>query len=233
LFRPASTSRSGQSVPTWSLYRLLCNFLFFPTLCRDTTYWPLRRSCLFLFTRSAVFFYLVCIFTRDELFSLYAVALNIYICILVFSTIVLYSLVCIPPSLGTSSPPIHDCISVYCVLARQKRRSGGGAAILRIHEVAIILESAYRYFVWGWLFNDAISTYTVQRRMVGWVINWKGFRRKRLWPHGGTLPPFAWQDWENPQNISVRTASVPAENQTEALPNTNLELTKFSSHCVS
>jgi hypothetical protein len=29
-----------------------------------------------------------------------------------------------------------------------------------------------------------------------WIMNWKGFGRKRSWPNGVTIPAFLWRDWK-------------------------------------
>jgi hypothetical protein len=46
-------------------------------------------------------------------------------------------------------------------------------------------------YVFCSLFYDALSTYTTQRRMAGWLMNRIGFGRKRFWPNRGTIPKFA------------------------------------------
>jgi hypothetical protein len=56
-------------------------------------------------------------------------------------------------------------------------------------------------FLFGGLFNDALRTETIQRRMVGWLMNddlleigWK-----RSWPNLRTIPVFSWRDWGKPR----------------------------------
>lgn len=44
--------------------------------------------------------------------------------------------------------------------------------------------------------------------MIGRVINWKGFGRKRSWSCQGTIQEFSRSDWEKPRKFSVRIAGV-------------------------
>jgi hypothetical protein len=55
-----------------------------------------------------------------------------------------------------------------------------------------------------------------------WIMNWKGFGRKRWWPKG--IIQLAPRDWEKSRKTSVRIAGVPAEIRTEHLPNGTQEL---------
>jgi hypothetical protein len=48
----------------------------------------------------------------------------------------------------------------------------------------------------------------VQRRMIGWLMKWRGFGRKRMQPY----LEFTWRDWGTRRKASVKTATVPAEN---------------------
>jgi hypothetical protein len=51
-----------------------------------------------------------------------------------------------------------------------------------------------------WVIYGTVSIYTTQRQMVGWMMNLKGFGRKRLsWPNRSTFPAFDCRDWENPR----------------------------------
>jgi hypothetical protein len=49
-------------------------------------------------------------------------------------------------------------------------------------------------------------------------MNWKGFRRKHLWPEQGTTTAFTCRDQGKPRRTSVRILRDPAEIRTEDLP---------------
>jgi hypothetical protein len=38
-----------------------------------------------------------------------------------------------------------------------------------------------------WVFSDALRIETIQHWMVRWLMNWKGFGRKLLWPNRGII----------------------------------------------
>jgi hypothetical protein len=69
-----------------------------------------------------------------------------------------------------------------------------------------------------------------------WIMNWKGFGRKRPCPNWGTSHAFSWKDWGNhkKKKTSFRVAGVWTGIRTEYLPNTNLECyhDALSSLCV-
>jgi hypothetical protein len=55
--------------------------------------------------------------------------------------------------------------------------------------------SAYMYvFILLCLFYGLFSDADRVRRMVRGMVNWKGFRRKRLWPNQGTISAFTCRD---------------------------------------
>jgi hypothetical protein len=47
--------------------------------------------------------------------------------------------------------------------------------------------------IFRWLLCDGI--WTRQCRMVGRLMNWKEYARKRSWPNRDTIPVFAWRNW--------------------------------------
>jgi hypothetical protein len=73
------------------------------------------------------------------------------------------------------------------------------------------------------LFNNANSTKAMWRGMVGWQMNWKGFRRKRSWPNKSNIRASAWQHWGKVWRTSVRIAGDWAGIRTEYPRNTNQE----------
>jgi hypothetical protein len=60
--------------------------------------------------------------------------------------------------------------------------------------------------------------------MARWLLN-DGFRWKRSWLNRGSILAFAWRNWGNPCNISIRIAFILAEVWTEHLPNISLRAT--------
>jgi hypothetical protein len=66
--------------------------------------------------------------------------------------------------------------------------------------------------------------------MVGWqwIINAKGWGRKRSWPNLRHCLPFTWGDWGRWRNPSVRIVGVPAEIRTGCLSNWRQKRYRFS-----
>jgi hypothetical protein len=56
--------------------------------------------------------------------------------------------------------------------------------------------------------------------MERWLMNYKEFRKKWLWPTWGTIPAFTWMNWGNQLKISVRISGALANTQTHHLLNT-------------
>jgi hypothetical protein len=65
-------------------------------------------------------------------------------------------------------------------------------------------------------------------RVIGWLMNWKSFRRKRLWTKRNSILVFTWSGWGKPRRTSVSIVVVPAIIRTEHLPNTSEERYFFS-----
>jgi hypothetical protein len=61
------------------------------------------------------------------------------------------------------------------------------------------------------LLNKAFNVETMQRRIKGCLMNWKGVGRKRSCHNRGTITAFAWRDWRKPWEPSFGTAGVSAE----------------------
>jgi hypothetical protein len=55
------------------------------------------------------------------------------------------------------------------------------------------------------------------------MMNWEGFEGKRSLPTRGTIPAFAWLDYDKARKISIRIANVPDEIRTENFPDTGLD----------
>jgi hypothetical protein len=61
-----------------------------------------------------------------------------------------------------------------------------------------------------------------------WIMNWKGFGRKRSWPNPGIMLKFSYTDWGKQRWSSVRITVVRSEIRTEHLPCTNERLYCFT-----
>jgi hypothetical protein len=73
------------------------------------------------------------------------------------------------------------------------------------------------------LFYDACQYFrrhNVEWYVRRWIMNWKGFARKWLWPNWCSIPFFAWRDWRKPRKY-IRIADIPAYVSIGHLPNTN------------
>jgi hypothetical protein len=70
---------------------------------------------------------------------------------------------------------------------------------------------------------DAQSSWTMQIRMMRWWWRrlWKNLEETLMFCRATDME-FAWRDWRNPREISVI--------QTEDLPNTSLEICRYSNH---
>jgi hypothetical protein len=68
----------------------------------------------------------------------------------------------------------------------------------------------------------------MQRRIFGWLMNWKGFGRNRPWCNRGSILEFAWTDRGKSKEISARIISGPVEIRTEDLPNTCPECCSYA-----
>jgi hypothetical protein len=62
-------------------------------------------------------------------------------------------------------------------------------------------------------------TATTQRRMVGWLMNWKWLEMNRSCPVRGTIPAFVCRGWAKRWNTSVVIVGFPVEIRTEHPPN--------------
>jgi hypothetical protein len=56
-----------------------------------------------------------------------------------------------------------------------------------------------------------------------WMMNWKGFGWKQLWPNRGNI---CWRDSQKPRKTSVKTVGFAVEIRIERLPNTILPLSE-------
>jgi hypothetical protein len=81
------------------------------------------------------------------------------------------------------------------------------------------------------LFCDFVSIRIMWLRMVGCLMNWKGFGRKRPWPSRGSFPAFAWRNWRKPRRTSVRIAGILSEIRAEDLRNIYSELPLHQHDC--
>jgi hypothetical protein len=68
---------------------------------------------------------------------------------------------------------------------------------------------------------------TSNSRIIGEMLNYKGFRKKWAWPNRSTISIFAWRDLVKPRKTSSILVSVPDEIRIEHLPNTNLDQFSF------
>jgi hypothetical protein len=62
--------------------------------------------------------------------------------------------------------------------------------------------------------------------VIRWIMTWKGFRRKRLWPNRGTNPVFVRIDRGKPWKSSK--ATIPVQIRTLNLPNTCQERYRYT-----
>jgi hypothetical protein len=79
------------------------------------------------------------------------------------------------------------------------------------------------YFVMGYLTVLAVWTlYSIGWWDSLWMMNSKGFGRKRSWTSQGTILMFSWKGWGQPWNNKVKIANVLAKIWTEHHLNTSL-----------
>jgi hypothetical protein len=87
-------------------------------------------------------------------------------------------------------------------------RDTGRTGIVRAHQIQRD----------NYLWNDALS---IENRNMGWLMNRKGFERKRSLSDIDIIPEFAWMDWGDWRETSERLAFVEAEVWIGILPRTN------------
>jgi hypothetical protein len=90
----------------------------------------------------------------------------------------------------------------------------GTISQIRLRSLSLhILSNVFSYLI-GYVTKLAVSG--AQRHMIEWLMNWKGFGRKRSSPDRD-IPTFAWTDSVKPRRKAVRIASVAAEFPTQNL----------------
>jgi hypothetical protein len=70
-------------------------------------------------------------------------------------------------------------------------------------------------------------TITQERRVVGWLMNWEGFGRKRSWPNRVITQVFAWKCWGKPRK-TYQYSRCPGQNSNQAPPDCVLERYRYS-----
>jgi hypothetical protein len=76
----------------------------------------------------------------------------------------------------------------------------------------------------------------MQHAVIAPLNNWKGFERKRSWPHRGNTGVYAWEELIKPRKNSAMTLDNPTEIRTEYLPNRSTDRYRYSNllgDCIS
>jgi hypothetical protein len=118
-------------------------------------------------------------------------------------------------------------ISAPCILLHADPVS----VMSRLHfHTAIHCRQCHNFVTVCGLLGDAVSSSVDRMRQKFWVETHSERNDRRVIQMISWV--FAWRDWENPRNNSIRIVNVPAEIRTKRLPKTNLESYRYANLLV-